>query len=159
MPLMKTLPSFNNTEYYIRQSGHPLPTTYNIWIRLVNSEPFMTSSLGYVADISPPLIIESFKPESPEALVPEGGIRFNQGFWYPTITMNLDVKKRLRPEGEEWLRLRTVAKMIKNGRYDAEVMVFDAKGELVALSHHVAMALDISRNYAKRKESKAQPSI
>lgn len=150
VPLMDRLPSFRNIEYYLQKSGHPLPTTHDFWIRLANGEPFKTSSLAYVADAGPPLMVESYRPATADAPLLDSGVPFDKGFWYPTVTMNLDVKKRLRPEGEEWLRLRTVAKMIKNGRYDAEVMIFDAEGELVALSHHVAMALDVSRNTAKR---------
>lgn len=65
--------------------------------------------------------------------------------------MSLDVKKALPAEGEEWLRLRVSAKVLRNGRYDAEVIVFDVKGDIVALSNHVALAVDIERNYSKGK--------
>ncbi|KAJ3554794.1 hypothetical protein NPX13_g10517 [Xylaria arbuscula] len=70
--------------------------------------------------------------------------------WYPTLTLNLDIKKALPPEGVEWLHVRVQTKHIKNGRYDYEVMIFDQSGDLIALSHHVAMVLDGTRNTAKR---------
>lgn len=150
MPLMKVVPMIHNLEFYLPRAGHPLPTTYDLWIRLANGERFTTTSLGYVSDAGPPLLVESFRPQGPEAAIPEGGFAFDKVFWYPTVTMSLDVKKRLPDEGEEWLRLRVVAKMIKNGRYDAEVIVFDKEGDIVALSNHVALAVDRERNSAGR---------
>jgi hypothetical protein len=72
-------------------------------------------------------------------------------FWYPTLLLNLDVKKVLPEEGVEWLFVRVEAKQIKNGRMDLEVVIMDEAGELVALSHHVAFALGAERNLAKRK--------
>ncbi|KAJ2970251.1 hypothetical protein NQ176_g8275 [Zarea fungicola] len=64
--------------------------------------------------------------------------------------MGLEVKQRLASDGEEWLRLRCAAKMIDKGRFDTETIVFDTQGRMVALSHQVAMAVDMTRNYDKR---------
>lgn len=152
MHLMKVVPMLHNLEFYLPRAGHPLPTTYDLWIRLANGERFTTTSLGYVSDAGPPLLVESFRPDGPNAAIPEGGFAFDKVFWYPTVTMSLDVKKRLPDEGEEWLRLRVVAKMINNGRYDAEVIVFDRKGDIVALSNHVALAVNRERNSARREK-------
>lgn len=46
-------------------------------------------------------------------------------FWYPTLLLNLEIKKVLLSEGAEWLFLRVRAKMIKQGRMDLEVVVLD----------------------------------
>lgn len=150
IPLMAKVPVMNNLEYYVSRAGRPLPATHDYWIRLANGEFFTRASLGYVVDAGPPLLVESYRPASRDAPVSEGGFPYHKGFWYPTVTMSIDVKKNLPDAGVEWLRLRVDAKMIQNGRYDAEQLVFDSQGALVALSHHFAMAVDIARNQAKR---------
>lgn len=71
-------------------------------------------------------------------------------FWYPTVLLNLDVKKALPKEGVEWLFSRTTAKQVKNGRMDLEIVVLDAEGQIVAISNHIALAVDSQRNLAKR---------
>lgn len=154
IPLMAKLPMLHNLEFYMPRAGHPLPATHDLWVRLANGERFTPSSLGYVADAGPPLIVESYRPASRDAPVPEGGFPFGKGLWYPTVSMSLDVKRRLPALGEEWLRLSVVTKAIQNGRYDAELLVFDGQGALVALSHHVALAVDVARNSAQRRPSK-----
>ena len=82
-------------------------------------------------------------------LIKESGF---QQMWYPTLLLNLDVKKALPAEGVKWLFSRVQAKQIKNGRYDLEVILMDAEGDLVALSHHVVFAVSAERNTAGRKK-------
>jgi len=72
-------------------------------------------------------------------------------FWYPTLLLNLDIKKTLPEEGVEWLFVRVDTKQIKNGRLDLDIVVMDEGGEIVALSHHVAFAVGAERNLAERK--------
>jgi hypothetical protein len=91
-----------------------------------------------------PQIIESYRDKS---LGP---------FWYPTLLLNLDIKKDLPPEGVKWLAVRVQMKKIKNGRMDLDVHVLDAEGEVVALSHHVGLVVDASRNLADRKKPDAK---
>ncbi|CAN9091847.1 unnamed protein product [Alternaria alternata] len=86
-----------------------------------------------------PLMVESFKEKG------EGP------FWYPTLLLNLDVKKSLPPEGVKWLQVRVEMKKMQKGRMDLEVFVHDPAGDLVALSHHVGFVVDASRNTAARK--------
>lgn len=74
-----------------------------------------------------------------------------QAYWYPTLLLNLEVKKALPEEGVEWLFLRVRAKQIKNGRMDLEVIVLDGDGDLVLLSHHVCFILGAERNLAARR--------
>ena len=72
--------------------------------------------------------------------------------WYPTLLLNLDVKKALPDEGVKWLFVRLEAKRIRNGRYDLEVLCQDEKGELVAVSNHVVFAVGSERNLAARRK-------
>lgn len=72
-------------------------------------------------------------------------------FWYPTVLLNMDMKKALPEEGVEFLFVRTQAKKIRNGRFDLEVTIWDETGDVVVLSHHVCLVLSASRNTATRK--------
>ena len=79
-------------------------------------------------------------------------------YWYPTLALNLDVKKLLPEDGVEWLFVRVKAKAIRNGRFDLNIEVWDDGGELVASSAHASLVMDASRNMTrsngKKKESK-----
>lgn len=66
------------------------------------------------------------------------------------------MKKALPMEGVKWLFIRVRAKQIKNGRYDLEVILMDEHNDLVALSHHVCLAVPAARNLAKRNRSGGQ---
>jgi len=67
------------------------------------------------------------------------------------VLLNIDFKKELPEEGVEWLFVRVQAKQIKNGRMDLEIVILDEEGDIVALSHHVALVLNAERNIAARK--------
>ncbi|KAJ5278685.1 hypothetical protein N7478_004057 [Penicillium angulare] len=67
-------------------------------------------------------------------------------FWYPTVTMNIDLKTRLPPQGVEWLHSRVMTRMVRGSRADLEVLIFDQEGELVATSTQIALAVDPTRN-------------
>jgi len=77
-------------------------------------------------------------------------------FWYPTLLLNLDIKKALPEEGVEWLFVRVASKRIQNGRLDLEAVILDQEGEIVALSHHVCLVLGAERNFAERKSNKSK---
>ncbi|KAJ6438865.1 fungal hydrophobin domain-containing protein [Purpureocillium lavendulum] len=158
--LTRQLPMLNNLEYYMPRAGHPLPATMDLWIRLASPPTdggarFVGTSLGYVADAAAPLVVENYRQPRGDGPFPADSFPRDTGFWFPTITMDLDVKKRLPPQGVEWLRLRIATKAIVNGRYDAEQVIFDDKGELIATCHHVAMVVDVARNTAGRGHSAA----
>lgn len=74
-------------------------------------------------------------------------------FWYPTLVLNLDIKKPFPENGVKWLWVRVSAKQIKNGRFDLDVVIRDEGGEIVALSNHSCLVLGADRN-TKRSESK-----
>lgn len=75
-------------------------------------------------------------------------------FWYPTVTMNIDLKSRLPREGVEWLHTRVVTRMLRGNRADLEVLILDQDGGLVATSTQVALVLDSTRNGYGRGEGK-----
>ena len=70
-------------------------------------------------------------------------------YWYPTLALNLDVKKLLPEEGVDLLFVRVQAKVVKNGRFDLDVSVWDEEGEMVAQSNHASLVLDASRNMTR----------
>lgn len=145
-PLRPKIQSLQNVDLYLPRKGHPLKATHDVWVRLANGELWLQDDLGFLLDVGPPLIVESFRPPQGSDKVPEGGFAHSTWMWYPTIVASLEVKKRLPCAGVQWLRYRVVCKSIKNGRFDAEVLIFDIEGDLIALSHHVAMAVGIERN-------------
>ncbi|KAL3455598.1 thioesterase-like superfamily-domain-containing protein [Aspergillus heterothallicus] len=67
-------------------------------------------------------------------------------FWYPTVTMNIDLKSRLPPQGVEWLHSRVVTRMLRGSRADLEVLILDQQEQLVATSTQVALVVDPARN-------------
>ncbi|CZT03513.1 uncharacterized protein RCO7_06114 [Rhynchosporium graminicola] len=132
------------------------------WMRLKNGERWTNEMMGYVVDIfavpvERNLDLEAAAPSLTTKSTPSTNSNSNSSsykpcpdFWYPTVLLNLDVKKSLPEEGVEWLFTRTSAKVIKNGRMDLEFVVLDEAGEIVALSHHVALAVGRERNTGVR---------
>jgi hypothetical protein len=101
-----------------------------------------------------PMPVEAFvNDENPYDIKTHGGPSKPARFWYPTVLLNLDIKKSLPEEGVDWLFVRVTTKQIKNGRMDLEIVILDEGGEIVALSHHVALAVGSERNVAERKTS------
>ncbi|ERF75951.1 hypothetical protein EPUS_01317 [Endocarpon pusillum Z07020] len=117
-------------------------------------------SLGFVVDMFPPIVAELFLLDEADAAdAPSLQIKGKVGtrrrprarFWYPTLSLNLEVKKALpEPDGVEWLFVRVSATVIRNGRMDLQVLVLDAEAEVVAISSHVALMMGTERNLAGR---------
>ncbi|KKY29114.1 putativetrehalose-phosphate synthase (udp-forming) [Phaeomoniella chlamydospora] len=93
-------------------------------------------TIPWVVDNLPPIVEHMLFKE--DAKYPK--------FWYPTLTLAIDVKKSLPPEGVDWLFSRCIAKVIKNGRMDLKVVVLDEQREIVAIATHTALAVDVARN-------------
>jgi hypothetical protein len=151
-----------NMVYNIPREGNPMKSVVDCWVRLASGENFTNVMLGYVADCYP-YIVESWRPPPPSRkstggsdAVADAPFAWNAEFWYPTLVLNLDVKKALPEAGTEWLFIRVQAKEIKNGRLDLEVVILDREGELVALSQHVNMIVGSERNMAKRNHTKGK---
>lgn len=139
MPFAKFRKATTKVHFYLPRAGQKTLASADEWLCFSDGTNFTNSSLGFVADMFPQ-IVERFRDEK-------------QGpFWYPTLLLNLDVKKTLPEEGVKWLQIRVTMKQVKNGRMDLEVFVHDAQGELVALSHHVGFVMDAARNTAGRRK-------
>lgn len=117
------------------------------WVRLASGERFDNPALGYIADALP-YVVEAWRPASDD--VEQKPFARDETHWYPTLTMNLDVKKALPPGGSEWLFLRCMTREVRNGRMDLEAIILDQAGELVALASHANLVLGAARNLAKR---------
>lgn len=174
MPFSEFRKAVQNVRLFFPREGQPHQSIVDQWMRFKRpGDRFTNQSLGFVVDMFPQMI-ESYRNEggspytiSKQAATPTtkkgaaAGIddlrKMEKGpFWYPTVLLNLDVKKVLPDEGVEWLFLRTRAKEIKNGRFDLEVVVMDEGGDVVALSHHVCLVVSAARNLAKRKTGKEE---
>ncbi|KAF1845673.1 uncharacterized protein K460DRAFT_312301 [Cucurbitaria berberidis CBS 394.84] len=143
LPYAKFRKATAKVVFHFPRDGQKALSTADEWLCWSDGTNFTNSSIGFVADMFPQ-IVESFRYEG-------------QGpFWYPTLLLNLDIKKSLPQEGVKWLQIRVEMKRIKNGRLDLEVYVHDAEGDLVALSHHVGFVLDASRNTAARRKPDAK---
>ena len=67
-----------------------------------------------------------------------------------TLSMNLEIKKRLPSEGVRWLFSRSRARQIQDGRMDVEVILLDEHGRLVALVQQVNQVFDLRRSQDRR---------
>jgi len=155
MPFAKFRRATTKAQFHFPRKGQRSNGVADEWIRFSNGEKWTNASLGYVCDMWP-MPVEAFvQAENPYNVKKNGGKAKKPAarFWYPTVLLNLDVKKSLPDEGIEWLFVRVATKQIKNGRMDLEVIIMDEGSEIVALSHHVALAVDSSRNLAVRTTS------
>ncbi|KAH8881204.1 hypothetical protein GQ53DRAFT_702670 [Thozetella sp. PMI_491] len=117
------------------------PSVAEQWIRFRPGgklAPFTNEALGFVVDMFP-LIVDQFPQVEKKAR------------WYPTVGLNLDIKRSLEPGGADWLYVRVRTGEIRNGRMDLQVVVLDAAGNLVALSSHITLVLSVERNLAGRQ--------
>ncbi|KAI1100597.1 thioesterase family protein [Jackrogersella minutella] len=117
------LRSLRNWRFYSPRGGPPTPGVLDLWVCLANGDRITQGALAYVTDSLPHDMHHSLCPV------------FN--------------KKPLPEEGVEWLAVRVSLKQIKNGRFDLDLLVRDAEGELVALSQHVAMIVSMDNNTGK----------
>lgn len=164
----KFVRSLLNWRFYLPREGPLTPGVLDMWIHpTMSGERISSGALAYVVD-SFPYNLHTFlaAPELRRLLLEpppqdkEGDARAKEvrekdkqraGLWLPTVVMNLEVKTALPEEGVEWLAVRVTSKQIKDGKFDLDVLVRDADGEIVALSHHVAMILSMERNTRKKK--------
>ncbi|RWA06393.1 hypothetical protein EKO27_g8706 [Xylaria grammica] len=176
-PISQALHSLRNWHFYLPRSGPLTPGVLDMWIRAASEERIAQAMLPYIVD-SFPFTMHAYlaAPELRELLMgpsrdresgssagdetstaedrdEEGQAEARASLWFPTVVMNLEVKAALPEEGAEWLNIRVTSKQIKDGRFDLEVLVRDADGEIIALSHHVALVLSIERNTTKTDPS------
>lgn len=131
------------------------------WIRFYPHRQlgrWTNDAFGYIVDIFPQIVEQYVNPHLEDKADHAENVNDEKlreepraKYWYPTLVLNLDVKKLLPPEGVEWLFVRIQAKAILNGRFDLDVEIFGVDGELVALSTHASLVVDATRNLSKRK--------
>ena len=143
-PFAKFRKASNRVMFHFPRRGQPLKTLADEWLCFRDGSNFTNTSLGFVVDMFPQLIEEHLDPK-------------DGPYWYPTLLLNMDIKKALPKEGAKWLTVRVQLKKVKNGRMDLDVHVHDESGELVALSHHVGFILSATRNTSARR--KAEPKL
>ncbi|GAB7337684.1 hypothetical protein MBLNU457_g2973t1 [Dothideomycetes sp. NU457] len=174
MPFASFRRASNHLAFHFPRKGQADASIADQWIRFRNpAQRFTNTSLGYVVDMFPQVMEvmptwphdqysvateEAQEGMSADAISREEKKSSSAQWWYPTVLLNLDVKKKLPDEGLEWLFVRTRPKVVKDGRFDLEVIVMDEAGEVVALSHHVCMILSAGRNLAGRGEKKGTKS-
>ncbi|KAH9900494.1 thioesterase family protein [Xylariomycetidae sp. FL2044] len=172
--------SLKNWHLYLPRAGPLAPGVMDVWMRLASGERITSGALPYVTDTFPhemhtylaapelrELILQQQQQQQQQAASTsaegdgspqaqdqkKGGDAPHAVLWFPTVVLNLEVKAPLPEEGAEWLAVRVTSKLIKDGRFDLEVVVRDVEGEVVALSHHVALILTIERNTGKKRSS------
>jgi hypothetical protein len=148
-------------EFYLPRKGQALKSQADEWVRFRSGELFTDDSLGYISDMWPQLV-EAYNTEDLPSTPSSQSRGSSTGqemqasptkkFWYPTVLLNLDIKKSLPQEGVEWLFARVSAKKIKNGRMDIEVIILDEQEDIVALSHHVCLIVGAERNTSQRSK-------
>ncbi|KAI1409863.1 thioesterase family protein [Hypoxylon sp. FL1857] len=160
--------SLLNWKFYEPREGPLTPGVLDMWIRTASGEHITQGALAYVVDSFPfnlhtflaapeiRALLEGAQKEPADAKGEEMRERHKQRatMWFPTVVMNIEFKKLLPERGAEWLAVRVTAKQIKDGKFDLEVLVRDVEGEMVALSHHVAMIVSLDRNTGKKGSPK-----
>ncbi|KAK5195219.1 hypothetical protein LTR96_002779 [Exophiala xenobiotica] len=151
-----------------RPSDHPKAMN-DQWVRFApNRNPngrWTNDALGFLVDMFPQIVEKFVNPHIEEAALDqqsadeaskprqgkgEKGPGATAKYWYPTLALNLEVKKLLPEEGVEWLFVRVKAKSIRNGRFDLDVEVWDTDNELVATSSHASLIVDSARNTTRK---------
>ncbi|KAI3337159.1 thioesterase family protein [Xylariaceae sp. AK1471] len=151
--------SLRNWQFYLPRAGPSTAGVLDMWIRMASGESIKPGALAYVAD-SFPYNLHAFLTASPADRA-EQTRRDGQrvALWFPTLVMNLNMKMALPDEGVEWLVVRITSKQIKNGMFDLDITIRNVNGELVALSHHVAMIVSIERNTGKSQNSSSNAAL
>lgn len=164
-----TFRSLHNWRFFLPHSGPLEPGVVDMWVCRSNGERVTQVGLPYLVDsfpfnihtylMSPALreLLAMPRDSSGDAKVEDAHQRNEQrsGLWFPTIVMNLEVKTAIPEEGLDWFAVRVQSKLIKDGKFDIDVMVRDQAGNVVALSQQVQMILSMERNAAKKGSTKA----
>jgi hypothetical protein len=135
------------------------------WVRFSPFErpgKWTNDCLGFVVDMFPQIVESYVNAERGESDLEEkepDQSNPRPKYWYPTLALNLDVKKLLPEEGAEWLFVRVQASVIKNGRIDLHVTVLDEAGEVVALSTHCSLVMDATRNTTRNSKKRNDSKI
>lgn len=157
--------------------GEPLsPGLLDMWVSLRSGENITQNILPYLLD-SGPLSYHAFivapssptsssdsqattddQPEARKSIVRKSPFEDRNSLWFPTIVMNMEVKKLLPKEGVQWVHVQVTSKQVKDGKSDMEFVVRDTSGEIIALSQHVSMIVSMKKNL-KDRDAAAKASL
>jgi hypothetical protein len=146
--------ALQHVHWFMPRAAQPATNASDVWLCLADGADWTNIAIGYLADVFP-LPVERLTRASTAA---SASPNVSGVYWYPTLCLNLDIKRLLRP-GCKWLFSRSTVKQVRNGRMDIEVVLLDAHGDLVALSNHVAFVLDVQRNLAPRELGVGEPRL
>jgi hypothetical protein len=159
MPFASFRKASQKVQFHFPRQGHVMRSIGDEWLCFKNGEKFTNESLGYLADTFP-MPVEQFRedknPYDVSSSDTQAGLAKPVRYWYPTLVLNLDIKKVLPEGGVDWLFGRVRAKQIKNGRMDLEVIIMDEGGDIVAISNHVCLVLGSERNTAARSHDRGK---
>lgn len=168
-----TVRSSHNWHMFVPKKGSLSPGVLDMWMCYRNGEKVTQAAMPYVIDsfpyemhmylaapavqamlMQPPPKKKRTKEQEAELKDVKSKQKQRAGVWLPTVVMNLENKALLPEGGARWLNMRVTSKKIDGGRFDIEVLVRDEDGDVVALSHHLAMVVSMERNMGKKtKES------
>ncbi|CAF9904247.1 MAG: hypothetical protein HETSPECPRED_003468 [Heterodermia speciosa] len=151
--------AFTHVRYFFPVQGVAHPSISDAWLTpLCKDDTFTTETLGSVVDLWHRMV-ENYRPDAEWGTrnVPKRALHIFQQhsvattdegvpktpYAYPTLSMALEIKKLLPPEGAKWLFVRARAKQIKNGRFDAEVIILDQRMKIVAVSHQINSIVEL----------------
>lgn len=167
-PPGKMLRSLHNWRFFLPRGGTIEPGVVDMWVCRSNREPVTQAGLAYLVDSFPYNVHMWLMSPGLRALLQTpregGGERVKNahkknderaGLWFPTVVMNLEVKTAMPEEGLDWFAVRVQSKLIKDGKFDTDVMVRDKNGEVLALSQSVSMIVSMERNTARKGSAKA----
>ncbi|OBT70067.1 hypothetical protein VE03_00445 [Pseudogymnoascus sp. 23342-1-I1] len=76
-----------------------------------------------------------------------------------SLTLDVQFKRRLPREGQEWVFTRAAARMMEGGRIDLDVTLCDHNMDVLCLSHHTVMALDAGRKFTGGRKERPKSSL
>ncbi|KAG6034685.1 hypothetical protein E4U41_006449 [Claviceps citrina] len=147
---------------FVPRNGQALtPGVCDVWIAAAAADqPITQAALPYVVDSFPFELLSYLV--APGYFDPAGDAderarrrRVRNGLWFPTVVLNLEVKRLLPSEGVGWLNMSITSRQMTAGSMDIEVVVRDLAGDLVALGSQVAMIMGIERNTGSSRAKKA----
>ena len=164
------LKASSHVRMFVPTAGPPRLNLTDVW--LTPSSPhtsFTTEILGYVADCwhripennlpyatwDHATIVSAAARQRAQGRLADTEIsgRDPPTYLYPTLTLSLEIKKVLPPEGVRWLFVRAQVKEVKHGRMDAEVMICDHRMGLVALSHQTCLVVENTQALKQKQQS------
>ncbi|EWC43784.1 hypothetical protein DRE_07349 [Drechslerella stenobrocha 248] len=124
------------------------PGVVTNWATFQNPDELITdAAIALIAD----LFLGVVEQLDPDSWTDTGKTKLpTSKYWYPTLSLSLDVKKALPKEGAKWVYSKVQSHQIKNGRWDLQVVLLDQNGELLATSSQVALMVDAARNTKPR---------